>query len=168
MSQRYPALSGATLSDLFTIDLIAGRVFWKNCAREHARLNGKEAGSKRGYEKPYWVIKIDKKAYRRAQIVLAIATGEWPKDCVDHINGNSLDDRAANLRHATVAQNAMNHKTRRKRSNTPMGVRKLPNGKFQARIALDKKTSHLGTFDTSDLAEQAYQAARKEMFHEFA
>lgn len=168
MSERYPPISQEQLKDLFVIDAKAGQVFWRNVAKEHARLNGTEAGSLRGNSKPYWIIKVGGRAYRRSQIVLAFVTGKWPDQCVDHINGNSLDDRGENLRHASIAENARNHKGRAKKQDTPMGVRKCPNGRFQARIAFERKTRHLGVFPTVDQANAAYMAARKELFGEYA
>lgn len=168
MTCRYPPLSLDRIATLFDVDLERGLVFWKNVSIHHKRLNGREAGSSRFNGKNYWVIKVDKMAYRRAQIILAVSTGRWPDQCVDHINGDSLDDRAANLRHASVAQNALNHKTRRKSADTAMGVRKTSNGRYQARIAFMKKQIALGVFDTEHQASLAYQAARKELFREFA
>lgn len=167
-AKRYPPLSQQQISDLFTIDFAAGKVLWKNVAKEHAQLNGTEAGALRGTTKPYWVIKVQRRAYRRAQIILAAATGQWPAECVDHINGDSLDDRSCNLRHATIAQNAMNHKTRAKKAPEPMGVRRMASGKYQARIAVNKRQIVLGVFESSDAASIAYQSARKELFREFA
>jgi len=49
-----------------------------------------------------------------------------------------------------------------------MGVRVTHNGKYQARIAVNKKQIAIGTFDTPDLASQAYQQKRKEFFNEYA
>lgn len=167
-ANRYPPLSQEQISNLFTIDFAAGKVFWKNVAKEHARLNGQEAGAPRVSTKPYWVIKVQKRAYRRAQIILAAATGVWPAECVDHISGDSLDDRPENLRHATVSQNAMNHKSRAKKAPEPMGVRLTASGKYQARIALNKRQLVIGVFESAGAASAAYQAARKEMFREFA
>lgn len=168
MARRYPSLSMDEIERLFIVDVAAGQVFWRNVAKEHARLNGREAGCKRYSGKPYWVVKVNKRAYRRAQIILAASTGRWPADCVDHINGNSLDDRACNLRHATAQQNAMNHKKRAKAEATPMGVRATASGKFDARISFQKVPRHLGVFPTVEQAHAAYIAARKEYFGEFA
>lgn len=170
MTTRYPPVSVARLLALFSIDLDGGSIVWKLPPKNHPRMLFKEAGfprpNRRG--KSYWIVKIDKHAYRRAQIILAVATGRWPDQCVDHIDGNSLNDRASNLRHASIAENARNHKGRTKSTQLPMGLREMPNGRFQARIAHDKITKHLGCFDDMATAAAAYAAARKELFREFA
>lgn len=165
---RYPPLPLSEIERLFVVDVGAGRVYWRAVAKQHARLNGQEAGGIRDSGKPYWVIKVNKRAYRRAQIVLAVASGQWPVACVDHINGDSLDDRGSNLRHASVAQNAMNHKRRSKRERTPMGVRATASGKFAARISCSGRQHHLGVFGSAEAAELAYQSARKEFFGDYA
>ena len=86
---------------------------------------------------------------------------------IDHINGNSLDDRAINLREATITQNAWNHKGRSKSSGLPMGIRKLGE-KYQARIAVNKKTIYLGMHATAEAALSVYLQARRTHFGEFA
>lgn len=166
---RYPALTMEQIGDLFAVDVSAGRVVWKCPPKNHPRMKGQEAGCPRESRgKRYWHIKVERRAYRRAQIVLAVMTGLWPAECVDHINGDSLDDRGANLRHATVQQNAWNHKTRRKVEATPMGVRAVPSGHYEARITVDKRQRSLGLFNTMNEASVAYQQARKQHFNVFA
>lgn len=150
--------------------LETGRLFWIDATKHHARLNGLEAGCPRKTHngKQYWHVKIDGKAIKRSHIVLAVATGIWPTDCVDHINGDSLDDRSCNLRHATAQQNCWNHKRRQKASPLPMGVREIRPGHFQARIAVNKKQLSLGVFDSICAAQAAYLSARKEYFGDYS
>jgi hypothetical protein len=153
------------------VDIESGVCRWVDATKHHRNLIGEIAGGVRGGRsgKAYWVIKLDGTPYKRAQIVLTVSTGVWPNETVDHINGNSLDDRSVNLRHATWTQNAWNHKKRAKRSDLPMGVRVPPNSKgFQARVACNKKTYHLGVYSTPELAHEAYRAKRLELFGEFA
>lgn len=153
------------------VDVQTGVCRWIDATKHHQNLIGEIAGGARSNSrgKSYWVIKLGGIPYKRAQIVLMVSTGTWPTETVDHINGNSLDDRSANLRHATWTQNAWNHKKRAKKTDLPMGVRMPPNSKgFQARIACNKKTYHLGVYSTPELAHEAYRAKRLELFGEFA
>lgn len=79
-------------------------------------------------------------------------------DCVaDHISGNTLDNRRANLRAATYAGNAQNRRPTRGRA-LPKGVR-VCGASFYASIAADNRRFHLGAFTTSDEAAEAYEVA---------
>ena len=157
------------LTTLFDIYPENGKVFWKNVSKHHKRLNGIEAGcSQNSRNKDYWVIKINNKKYKRGRLIFFYVHGKFPNPCIDHINGNSLDDRIENLREATVIENAWNHKKRKRKINLPMGVRNTPNGKFQARISYYGKQIHLGVFDTSIEAENVYKLKRKELYGKFA
>lgn len=82
----------------------------------------------------------------------------------DHVNGNKLDNRRANLRSATPAQNRANRgKTVRNKTGLK-GVGTYRNGKYRA--VLGKK--HLGYFDTPEAAHNAYVEAAKEIHGDFA
>lgn len=153
------------------VDLERGVVTWIDATKHHENLNGCEAGSPRGgirNGKSYWHIKINGLAIKRSHIVFLFATGSWPRQQIDHINGNSLDDRLCNLREVTVTQNAWNHKKRAKKENTPMGVRRMASGRFQARIACNKKQIVIGAFDTEKEAHDAYITKRKELYREYS
>lgn len=168
--KRFPPLSVDFILQRLRVDLGAGRVYWRDATKFHRRLEGREAGLPRSNRrgKKYWVVKINGLPYKRATLILAVATGEWPRDQVDHKNGDSLDDGAANLRAATALQNAWNHKGRKRRISLPMGIRRAYGGRFQARISVNKKQITLGTFDTIVEAVSQYQAARLKHFGEFA
>jgi hypothetical protein len=95
-------------------------------------------------------------------------TGSWPKDMIDHIDGNSMNDAWCNLREADCVTNAWNHKKRQKKSPLPMGVRQAQSGKYVARISCNKKHITIGTFENPEIAHQAYCEARREYFGKFA
>ena len=69
--------------------------------------------------------------------------------CVDHKNGNQLDNRIENLRWVTKQQNNWNR--------TRKGYSITRNGKYEARIRHNGKYIHLGTFSTPEDARQAYE-----------
>lgn len=168
---RIPPLSVNEIKARLDVNCESGACYWIDATEHHKSLNGKEAGwpKPNRHKKSYWVINFNGHSYRRSQIVFAVSNGEWPVDFVDHINGDSLDDRAVNLRPATMTQNAWNHKTRAKKSLLPMGVRATKNSrKFEARIACNKQTISIGTYDTPEEASAAYSKKRKELFGEFS
>lgn len=152
------------------LELETGKLFWIQPPKKHPDLIGKEAGclQKNKTTKHYWVVQVDGKKYRRSQIVFYLANGYWAKPCIDHINGDSTDDRPTNLRQATITQNAWNHKKRARRIQLPIRVRKLASGKFQARIGYFGKQIHLGSFQSPDEASTIYQSKRKELYGQFA
>jgi hypothetical protein len=80
-------------------------------------------------------------------------TGEWPKNEIDHINGDSLDNRWINLREATHVDNATNRHRRKNRSGF-VGVRKYAHD-WGASFSADKKYYRLGHFNTPEEAHQA-------------
>ena len=158
--------------DRLNFDKETGQFFWIKPSKYNSHLVGKIAGGARASStkanKKYWVIKLNGKFYKRGRLVYLITHGKWPEPCIDHINGNSLDDRPENLRSATITENNWNHKSRKKRTNLPMGIRSNPNGSYTARIAVNKKRIHLGCFKTIEEAKSVYQKARKEMYGTFA
>lgn len=79
---------------------------------------------------------------------------------VDHINHNGLDNRKSNLRIVTKSQNQMNANYK--------GVYKSSGGNWMARIKLDGKTCHIGTFVDIDEAYYARWYAERIVFKEYA
>jgi hypothetical protein len=88
---------------------------------------------------------------------------------VDHINGDPMDNRKANLRFCTAAENSRNRKphSRKRDGHLPKGVY-LNGARYAATICKDYKRSHLGTFDTIREAEMAYDAASLALHGEFS
>ena len=162
--------TAAHVRRIFHYSKKTGIMTWRIAPRTHPRLLGMRAGAKRkvGDGKQYFYIKIDGLAYPLSRVAFLWVTGSWPKDQIDHKNGDSLDDRWKNLRPATQMQNSWNHKGRSKTTNLPMGIRKTHSGKFQARIAKNKVKYNIGSFHSLYLARRAYGKARKELFGEFA
>ncbi len=86
---------------------------------------------------------------------------------VDHINGNTLDNRISNLRVCTRSQNAKNRKLSRNSSTGLKGVSQR-GLKFRSRIWIGGKGICLGTFESASDASKAYQDASLFFFGDFA
>jgi hypothetical protein len=87
---------------------------------------------------------------------------------IDHINGCGLDNRRANLRLATVAQNAWNSKKRNPRSGYKGVCFAKGKGLWRAAIVFHGGRKHLGYFTDKIDAAKAYDDAAKKYYKEFA
>jgi len=90
--------------------------------------------------------------------------------CVDHINGNALDNRKQNLRICTQQQNSFNsNKQNIKTSSVYKGVTfDKARNKYQAQIKINYKHKIIGRYETEDQAAIAYNIAALENFGEYA
>lgn len=132
-----------------------GKFFWLIVPRIGVKI-GQEAGTKR--RDGYVVIKVDGVRYLAHRLAIFYVTGEWPPQFVDHENRQPGDDREANVRPATPAQNVLNSKRRER--DLPRGVSRHHN-KFQAttteRSAGKLRNVFIGSFDTPEAAHQAWR-----------
>jgi hemin uptake protein HemP len=82
--------------------------------------------------------------------------GEMPEGDIDHINGIKDDNRICNLRKATRSQNMYNlHKSNKNNKLGILGVHH--NGSsYLAKITVNGKTKHLGSFATKEEAHERY------------
>lgn len=88
---------------------------------------------------------------------------------VDHHNGNSLDNRMANLRPATSAQNVQNRPKRKNASSRFIGVcYNKRSKKWTANISYKGRKRWLGAFDNEIDAARAYNEAALKYYGEFA
>lgn len=89
-----------------------------------------------------------------------------PDMCVDHINGDGLDNRRCNLRICTHAQNMIN--VRRKPRNLMRGVFQKTKTTYYSLISDNGKPKYLGSYRSELDAAIAYNMAAKELYGEFA
>ena len=87
---------------------------------------------------------------------------------VDHINGNTLDNRKENLRVVTNLQNVVNSKKRKNCVSKYKGVTLRPSGRWGSYIHVNKKPICLGTYDLEEDAAKAYDKKAVELWGEYA
>ena len=77
---------------------------------------------------------------------------------IDHIDGNKANNIITNLRAVTNQQNQFNQK------NAKGCYYKETRKKWEAKISINRKSKHLGYFNTEQEARQAYLEAKK-LYH---
>lgn len=89
------------------------------------------------------------------------------KEVVDHIDGDSLNNRRSNLRVTDQSGNCRNRKLTAKNKLGYKGVCEV-GGKFRASIFVNGKRIRLGQFESAEAAHDAYCEAAKHYYGEFA
>jgi hypothetical protein len=117
----------------------------------------------------YRLIGVDGRLYKANRLAWLYMTGEWPSGHVDHINMVVANDKWANLRIATHAQNLQNRGKQKNNTSGFKGVFFHPqSGRWRARINANKQSVSLGLHDTPELAHMAYREAASALHGEFA
>jgi hypothetical protein len=119
----------------------------------------------KNYKEKFYARRNDgnKKVYMHRQIIKVKKDEE-----IDHINGDTLDNRKENLRACCRRDNSRNAISGRKNKHGFKGVR-LERKKFSAKIFDGKKhISISGNYKTSIEAARAYDKKAIELFGEFA
>lgn len=109
-----------------------------------------------------------KKTAFKVHRLLAIAFIPNPdkKLCIDHINNITDDNNLNNLRWCSHSENNMNRSIYKNNNTGVKGVQ-LRRDKYVAIIIVDKKSKHIGTFDTIEEATEARVNEAIKLFGKF-
>ena len=146
---------------LFTYDPVTGLLRWA-VPRGPLKV-GDLAGSNNG--RGYIRVNFNGKLRLRSHLVWLMHTGAWPSQQLDHIDGNSLNDRVENLREVSNLQNQRAITKPRVTNSTGFrGVCLTSDGtKYRATLNIGRKQVFLGHFDTAEAAHQRYTEARAKL-----
>ena len=142
------------LRQLLKYEPETGKLFWRT------RFNGREAFTytDKGYRRGA----VFGRMLRAHRVAWAIYYGEWPKDEIDHINGDKSDNRICNLRDVNRAENTHNLPLSPRNKTGHVGLFfDKKRQKWQSRIMVGGSHKHLGYFSTKPEAIAARQAAQK-------
>lgn len=157
-------LTHERLREVLDYDPTTGIFTWKvGTARGRP---GMQAGVLGGKNSGYRYLSIDARKYLAHRLAWFYVNGSWPGRNLDHVNGKPDDNRIANLREATPAQNSQNG-VRKVGKSGFRGVRKKGN-KFTATIIARNHRYHLGYFATAEEASAAYEAAQAKYHGDFS
>lgn len=128
---------------------------------------GNEAGSllgdnANGKDERYRYVTIRCRQYRAQRLIWLIYYGVWPKNVIDHKDGDRQNNRIDNLRDVTLSQNSRNQALSRKNTSGVTGVYwSKGDKKWRAQIKIKKKCHYLGMFDQFDDAVAVRKKAEK-------
>ena len=151
------------LREVFTYSPATGILKWRvSCGTARA---GDVAGNvtARGYMRTC----LDRRFLLVHRIAWAMMTGEWPKARIDHRDVDGTNNRWSNLRLGTHSQNMANRGPQKNNASGFKGVHRVWN-RWVAKIQIDRKSFHLGSFGTPEEAHAAYLAAAENFYGEFA
>lgn len=166
------------LTECFSYDEKTGVLRWKERPRKHFSTDrgwrcfnsndaGNEAGTVTG--NGYKVVTLNSRRRQVHRIIWMMAYKSWPALHIDHINGNSGDNRLENLRQATDAENLRNCRIHRDNKTGFKGIHfHKARGKYHAQIMVGGTKIHLGYFLTPEDAHAAYCTAADKYHGAFA
>lgn len=145
----------ADLRKLFTYDKETGNLIWL-VSRGRMVKAGDIAGtvSVRGYR----IVTVNQKKLPAHRIAWMLENGPIPEGlCIDHIDGDKLNNRLSNLRVTTLSGNQRNRKMRHDNKTGYQGVHPTKSG-YSVSIA----HKYIGHFMSLEAAVSARRAAEQE------
>lgn len=161
------------VKNIFSYNQDNGELCWKErsigmCKTEHAMKSfnnkkaGKSVGTVRDNEsgKTYLSVKFGGSHYLVHRICYVIMTGKQP-EFIDHINGNGIDNRWANIRSVSLTENNRNMRLFKTNTTGIAGVGTGRNNRWQSCISINNRQINLGEYDTKAEAIAARRSAEK-------
>lgn len=158
----------ASIAAAFEYDAARGLLIWKSRPRAEfatgnawAVWNTKHSGTVAGWisVKGYRTIRFAGKCRKASRLIWVLLNGVEP-DRVDHIDGDTTNDRAGNLRDVSQGENSRNRARGRNNHSGASGVY-IEKGSWRAQINARGVRHYLGTFPTREAAIEARQAAER-------
>lgn len=159
-------LSAERLRELIDYEPRLGVFQWKPRGwRQGSRCNDGRAPGSVSKQTGYLTIRVDRKLYQAHRLAWLHFHGEWPEHDIDHINGDRLDNRLANLRDVGNTVNREN--MRRARADCAAGLLGVHfdkrRGTYFSSITAHGVQKYLGAFHSAESAHAAYVTAKRRL-----
>lgn len=160
-----PILTQAELKSFLHYSPISGEFTWLTNTSHRVKV-GRIAGT--SHTAGYVAITLNRKQYLAHRLAHLYMNGCMPIYEIDHVNSVRNDNRWANLRNATHAENIRNTRMFAHNTSGARGVYlRKDTGKWQAQIKVHGKNMALGSFKTIEQASNARNAKAKEIHGDF-
>lgn len=144
------------IQDYLSYDPISGLILWEKSPTNSTKANTEagtiDCGRKR--------IKFKGRRYPYSSVAWFLFYGEWPKNIIDHIDGDSLNNKIENLRDVSTRENQSNMAVHRKGHLVGSTFNRHRN-KWHSRIWHNGKSVHLGFYSTDKEAHEMYLKYKK-------
>lgn len=120
--------------------------------------------------KGYIRVKVFGRVVHAHRLVWFYVHGRWPAEQIDHVNHVRDDNRIANLRECTNAENRQNIRPEGYGASGLLGVyfrKDRVTRPWSSMITIGGRYKHIGFFDTPEEASVAYRAEKAKL-HAFA
>lgn len=157
-------LTQSRLKEVLYYDEFTGYFTWL-ATRNRLALAGGRAGSAQTTRdgKTYVKVYSEGRLYQAHRLAFLYMTGRFPKDQVDHIDGNGTNNAWKNLRDATQAENSKNQRLQDRNTSGYTGVFwQTARRKWRVLISHERKRVHVGYFTYLEDAVLARNNAEEE------
>jgi hypothetical protein len=165
------ALTLEFIRAILDYDPATGILRWRERPDYPRKWNSRHAGKPAGcLLRGYIQVRFaEHGVYPAHRLAWLLFTGAWPRDEIDHINGQGSDNRIKNLREADRSQNMWNKGKQSNNTTGYIGVRFRPHhGKWEARITKNHTLAWRGYFGSAQEAAAARRIALPQFHGEFA
>ena len=160
MSKNESTITAARVRELLHYDPETGVFTWKV---KHTTRSVPGMQPKAKDEMGYGLIVVDGFRLKTHRLAWLYVTGEWPKQSLDHMDGDPSNNRYANLRDIPQSHNTQNMRGATKRSLSGFLGVSPHKARFRARIRVNRKLIHLGAFATPEEAYSVYLEAKRKL-----
>lgn len=144
-------------SELFTYEPDTGVIRWKTNRPGRGCVAGREAGTITNARR-YCSVMVNGKRHYVHRVVWELVHGPVPDGmCIDHIDGNGLNNRLANLRITTLSGNQRNRRIGKNCRTGVIGVNNHPAGGFSVHCS-SKYIGYSNDFETAKAMRKAAES----------